>query len=620
MSDAAALAEQCSESERESAYRACWIVAQADGRLRGETVVLERIGEQLRLSGKAQRSIAREVQRGKRSLSAPENDVGRQLMFQCALEVATADGRLTEREQQVLRKLGKRLGISSDTIRQGLEQCQAKRERPKNRRPRRKDRRTGDSPRDTDDRSSDTLEENLRALRSDASGDSQLLISRGIPLALMLVSYGVPVSGACFLRWDIPSVLGAFWLDGLVYSFFAAVKIALTRPTSNAPRPWATAPVVPVVMTIFMCFLGGLFSLVFDPYYIDLWQHLVDQKESIFTGTALLAVRHVYSFVFEFLAERQYERNDALRQAPRAFAPLLVLFLTYMSGLALYIGTGQTAPVIWVLIYLGLSFAIEVASWAWFLPDRRLPGRIRRTVLGAVVAPAFTAFFLIFVGLFGYACLIGAVMQASGQNASRVPWFSSTMVVAVVVSVTAGAIQCWRKKPPVDPFQDAFPAALVSLAVAVVLGPFLTTPVTAIVNALQPDPLVASPDLAGTWQFVRPGSTEVETVTFWRHPLEPHLLRVSRRDVLRMPRRRRGVNLGNGMAGFMNGLYELQDDQLVQIHAYGRDTIWSWQVKSPDRLVLASELPGKLNPTGEAWELSRIDPEALPASDTETTP
>ena len=618
--DLTALAEQCSESDREAAYRACWIVALADGRLRGETAVLRQIGEQLQLSGKSQRVIARKVQRGKRSVSDPGSDAGRQLMFQCALDVATADGRLTEREQNVVRKLGQRLGISQETIRDSLESCDAKRERPKSRRPQKKDRRACNSTDEAEDDSSDSLEESLRALRSDAASDNQLLISRGVPLTFMLVSYGVPVFGTCFLRWDIPSVLAAFWLDGLLFSFVAALKIAVTRPTSKEPRPWATAPVVPLVMIIFMCFLGGLFSLVFDPYFVDLWRHLVNQKTSIFTGATLLAVRHVYSFVFEFLAERRYERNEALRQAPRAFAPLLILFLTYMSGLTLYIGTGQSAPVIWVLIYLGLSFAVELASWAWLLPDRRLPGRIRQTVLGALAGTGVTAFLLIFVGLFGYACLIGAVMGAVGMDASRIPWFSSTMVVAVAVSLTAGAIQCWRKNPPIDPLQEAFPAALVSLAVAVVLGPFLSMPVTATINALQPAPLAPTPDLAGSWQFVRPGSTEVETVTLWRHPLEPHLLRVSRKDVLRMPRKRGGVNLGSHMNGFMNGLYELQDDRLVQIHAYGKDNIWTWQVKSPDALVLVSELPSKLNPTGEAWKLMRVRLEQPPPTDAEPAP
>lgn len=112
--DLTAQSDQCSESQRESAYRACWIVALADGRLDGERDQLDEIARQLKLGESTARRIEADVRGGDRKCSAPKDEAARKLMFQCAILVAAADGRLTNREQQVVRRLGQHLAIPRD--------------------------------------------------------------------------------------------------------------------------------------------------------------------------------------------------------------------------------------------------------------------------------------------------------------------------------------------------------------------------------------------------------------------------------------------------------------------------------------------------------------------------
>lgn len=111
-----ALSEQCSETERKDAYRACWIVALADGQLDGERDQLNEIARQLRLDDDAAHQIETDVRGGNRKCSTPKNEAARQLISQCAIGVAKADGRLARREKEIVRRLGKHLGISSDEV------------------------------------------------------------------------------------------------------------------------------------------------------------------------------------------------------------------------------------------------------------------------------------------------------------------------------------------------------------------------------------------------------------------------------------------------------------------------------------------------------------------------
>ena len=116
MTDLQRLATDCSASERASAYRACWVVALADGRLDGEREQLDQIARQLRLDDSTTEQIESDVRGGNRKCSAPKNEAARRLIFQCAIVVAKADGRLAGREKQIVRRLGKHLGISRDEV------------------------------------------------------------------------------------------------------------------------------------------------------------------------------------------------------------------------------------------------------------------------------------------------------------------------------------------------------------------------------------------------------------------------------------------------------------------------------------------------------------------------
>lgn len=116
MTEIQRLASDCSTSERESAYRASWIVALADGRLDGEREQLDEIALGLRLDEHAVREIESDVRSGSRKCPAPKSEAARRLMFQCAIDVAKADGRLTQREAQVIRRLGRHLSIPREDV------------------------------------------------------------------------------------------------------------------------------------------------------------------------------------------------------------------------------------------------------------------------------------------------------------------------------------------------------------------------------------------------------------------------------------------------------------------------------------------------------------------------
>lgn len=137
MDDLGTLVGDCTEHDRHAVFVACQLVALADGRVWREASTLSHIGDTLKLNKQGQTKISRQVRKQpKRKCPMPKTDTGRRLMFHFAMEVASADGRLDEREQKVVRRLGQYLEIDPTEIDTELAGVQAKAERTA---PRRRD-------------------------------------------------------------------------------------------------------------------------------------------------------------------------------------------------------------------------------------------------------------------------------------------------------------------------------------------------------------------------------------------------------------------------------------------------------------------------------------------------
>lgn len=130
MLDVETLVDDCTEPDRHAVFIACQLVALADGRVWREASALDGVGDALKLKKQQRVRIARQVRKQpKRKCPMPRSEAGKRLMFHFAAQVASADGRLDERERKVVGRLGKYLGIESADIDAELAGTQAKADR-----------------------------------------------------------------------------------------------------------------------------------------------------------------------------------------------------------------------------------------------------------------------------------------------------------------------------------------------------------------------------------------------------------------------------------------------------------------------------------------------------------
>ena len=219
MIDLRRLSSDCAAAEREAAYRACWIVALADGRLDGERDQLDEIARQLQLRDSTARRIEEDVRGGDRKCSAPKDEAARQLMFQCAIVVAAADGRLTKREQHVVRRLGKHLSIPRDDVESRLA--------------------TAASDSRTERRSRSTRPSRRTAQDSDAASLGGLLGGLRSPQERQR-------------RYRYSSLLG--WLPGAHATFFMVLGLAVFAWMVGGPSGYEWLGILPPLWLLF----GGL--------------------------------------------------------------------------------------------------------------------------------------------------------------------------------------------------------------------------------------------------------------------------------------------------------------------------------------------------------------------------
>ncbi|REJ92461.1 MAG: hypothetical protein DWQ29_04705 [Planctomycetota bacterium] len=256
--DIKALTGECPEADRAAIYTACRIVAMADGRVWREADVVNRIGDDLQLPKKAQREIARQVQSGLRRCDTPASHAGKRLMFEFALDVATADGELTERERRVVLKLGRRLGLPAAEVHRRLTKAgegvsQGKEE---------------DSP---DDASpvSGSLEDDLRSLGRKAGIMAAMQVEQGDVFARIKASpeFAERDSEERLKQLPRASRLGrAGWIGALVVLAVPGILVALLISTASisamVERPeWHALPIV-IGIVLFALICGIMMSAV----------------------------------------------------------------------------------------------------------------------------------------------------------------------------------------------------------------------------------------------------------------------------------------------------------------------------------------------------------------------
>lgn len=201
------------------------------------------------------RRIESDVRGGDRKCSAPKDEAARQLMFQCAILVAAADGRLTKREQQVVRRLGKHLAIPRDDVESRL--ATASSDSQTERRPRS----TRPSRRTAEDSDAASLGGLLGGLRSPQ--ERQRMYQYSSPfgwlpgahaaffLVLGLVVFAWMVGGPCGYEWL--GILPPLWLlfggllDAQVFLCRSPAMRSIARElglqfSRKSSRRWAPPP------------------------------------------------------------------------------------------------------------------------------------------------------------------------------------------------------------------------------------------------------------------------------------------------------------------------------------------------------------------------------------------
>lgn len=196
----------------------------------------------------------------------------------------------------------------------------------------------------------------------------------------------LPLAGAIFYDWSAFDIVFLYWLENVVIGFYNVGKMFVIGLFGPRPHPWPAAPAkkliaqaATVVATAFCAgffiFHYGLFTLVHGVFVIRLLgpedvgpqgglsaEVLYFARQIIMSGLAFaflgLFLSHGFSFVYNFLYQREYERIGFPQTMVAPYGRVIVMHLTVLLGAWGIVV--MSAPVILVALLVILKTAVDL--------------------------------------------------------------------------------------------------------------------------------------------------------------------------------------------------------------------------------------------------------------------
>jgi len=192
------------------------------------------------------------------------------------------------------------------------------------------------------------------------------------PTALVLIAANLlPLYGVLVLDWAVLPIMVLFWLENIVIGVLNILRILFSSPADAArwARKLMLVPFFTVHYGLFTAIHGLLVFTLFggEPYEalvdglwtLDAARHAIAEY-SLWPGVGALAASHLFSFFWNYLGQREYQkaRPEALMQAP--YSRVIVLHVVILLG-AMLIQLFHS-PVWALLLLIGLKIGVDLRA------------------------------------------------------------------------------------------------------------------------------------------------------------------------------------------------------------------------------------------------------------------
>jgi len=235
-----------------------------------------------------------------------------------------------------------------------------------------------------------SVEKHLAAAPPTASAAPRDATPR-LSAAVLVVANLVPLYGVAALGWPVFAVLLLFWVENVIVGLLNIARMLCADPAD--PAQWLAK----LFFVPFFCVHYGMFTAVHGVFVfgffggvkatgssdgmfpITRWLVAIGEQ-GLWLAVAALAVSHLFSFFWNFLARGEFRRASVGELMGKPYGRVVVLHLTILVG-----GFGITAlgsPVWALLLLVGLKTAIDLRA---HLKEHRVA-----PIKGAVAHPGAT--------------------------------------------------------------------------------------------------------------------------------------------------------------------------------------------------------------------------------------
>ncbi len=177
-------------------------------------------------------------------------------------------------------------------------------------------------------------------------------------IALLIAANLVPVFGVLYWDWDVFALLFLFWCENVVIGLFG---IARTAVFSGRLHKMAG-----IFLSVFFLFHYGGFMTAHLMLLLSFFGGSPDSFETlpaVIDGWTLLAicalfVSHGWSFVENFLGNREYEMLNAVGAMAMPYKRMMVTHVALIAGGFFLMWRGE--PLFGLLLLLAMKIALDV--------------------------------------------------------------------------------------------------------------------------------------------------------------------------------------------------------------------------------------------------------------------
>ncbi len=185
------------------------------------------------------------------------------------------------------------------------------------------------------------------------------------PILLLIAANLLPVVGVVYWGWDVFSILFLFWCENVAIGLFGIIRTAIFAMRRSKIGGLFTSAFFTVHYGGFMfghvMVLMGLFLVRTDASRASMSD--IEYVLSGFNGwtwaaVAALFISHAWSFVQNFLGNREFESMSAMDAMTMPYKRMVVTHVALIAGGFLLIGLDQ--PLAGLLLLLGMKITLDV--------------------------------------------------------------------------------------------------------------------------------------------------------------------------------------------------------------------------------------------------------------------